>query len=55
MLFGVLTGFLAHAFLAPKASEADQSQQPAEDLRSEIEELKRLVRALTERGAADEV
>jgi voltage-gated potassium channel len=53
-LFGVLTGFLANAFLAPKRSEPDQGQQPADDLRQEIEELKRLVRELGERGAAGE-
>jgi voltage-gated potassium channel Kch len=51
-LFGVLTGFLANAFLAPKQSEADQRQPSEDDLRSEIEELKRLVR---ERGLAGEV
>ncbi len=53
-LFGVLTGFLANAFLAPKTSEPDQGQQPADDLRQEIAELKRLVHELSERGSAGE-
>jgi voltage-gated potassium channel len=53
-LFGVLTGFLANAFLAPKTSEPVQGQQPADDLRQEIEELKRLVRELGERSSAGE-
>jgi voltage-gated potassium channel Kch len=51
-LFGVLTGFLANAFLAPKQTAPDQRQQPSDDLRQEIEELKRLVH---ERGLAGEV
>jgi voltage-gated potassium channel len=51
-LFGVLTGFLANAFLAPKKAEADQGRPSEEDLRLEIEELKHLVRELTERRAA---
>jgi voltage-gated potassium channel len=53
-LFGVLTGFLANAFLAPKQSAPDQSRQSTEDLRSELEELKRLVREIGERGSAGE-
>jgi voltage-gated potassium channel Kch len=51
-LFGVLTGFLANAFLAPKQTAPDQRQQPSDDLMQEIEELKRLVR---ERGLAGDV
>ena len=54
-LFGVLTGFLANAFLAPKRTAPDQGQQPADDLRQEIEELKHLVRELGERGLAGDV
>jgi voltage-gated potassium channel Kch len=54
-LFGVLTGFLANAFLAPKRSEPDQRQQPSDDLRQEIAELKSLVHELSERGLASEV
>jgi voltage-gated potassium channel len=53
-LFGVLTGFLANAFLAPSKSTPDPNGQPAEDLRSEIEELKRLVHELGDRSAAGE-
>jgi voltage-gated potassium channel len=53
-LFGVLTGFLANAFLAPAKSEADEKQQPVDDLRQEVAELKRLVRELGERNAADQ-
>jgi len=53
-LFGVLTGFLANAFLAPTKSTPDPNGQPAEDLRSEIEELKRLVHELGDRSAAGE-
>jgi voltage-gated potassium channel Kch len=51
-LFGVLTGFLANAFLAPKQTAPDQRQRPSDDLMQEIEELKRLVR---ERGLAGDV
>jgi voltage-gated potassium channel len=54
-LFGVLTGFLANAFLAPKRTAPDQGQQPADDLRQEIEELKHLVRELGERGLVGDV
>jgi voltage-gated potassium channel len=53
-LFGVLTGFLANAFLAPRKSTPDPNGQPTEDLRSEIEELKRLVHELGDRSAAGE-
>jgi voltage-gated potassium channel len=53
-LFGVLTGFLANAFLVPKQTAPDQGQQPADDLRQEIEELKRLVHELGDRSAAGE-
>jgi voltage-gated potassium channel Kch len=51
-LFGVLTGFLANVFLAPKQTAPDQRQLPSDDLMQEIEELKRLVR---ERGLAGDV
>jgi voltage-gated potassium channel len=51
-LFGVLTGFLANAFLAPAKAEAEESQPPVDELRQEIEELKRLVLELGERNAA---
>jgi voltage-gated potassium channel len=54
-LFGVLTGFLANAFLAPKRSDTEPPPAPAppptDDLRHEIEELKRLVRELSEQSA----
>jgi voltage-gated potassium channel Kch len=53
-LFGVLTGFLANAFLAPAKAEPEVIQQPADDLRQEIAELKRLVRELGDRDAAGE-
>jgi voltage-gated potassium channel len=53
-LFGVLTGFLANAFLAPRKSTPDPNGQPADDLRSEIEELKRLVHELGDCSAAGE-
>jgi Ion channel len=52
-LFGVLTGFLANAFLVPKKSDLDQNRQASEELRLEIEELKRLVRELGEQVARD--
>jgi voltage-gated potassium channel len=52
-LFGVLTGFLANAFLAPKHAEPDQGRQAAEELRAEVAELKRLVRELGERTSGD--
>jgi Ion transport protein len=52
-LFGVLTGFLANAFLVPKNSELDRNRQASEELRLEIEELKRLVRELGEQVARD--
>jgi voltage-gated potassium channel len=52
-LFGVLTGFLANAFLAPKKAEADESRQPADELRAEIAELKQLVRELGEQVARE--
>lgn len=48
-LFGVLTGFLANAFLAPAKAEPDPNGQPTDEMRQEIEELKRLVRELGER------
>jgi voltage-gated potassium channel Kch len=48
-LFGVLTGFLANAFLAPAKAESDPNDQPTDEMRQEIEELKRLVRELGER------
>jgi voltage-gated potassium channel Kch len=54
-LFGVLTGFLANAFLAPAKAEPEVIQQPADDLRQEIAELKRLVRELGDRDTAGEV
>jgi len=53
-LFGVLTGFLANAFLAPTKAEPEVSRQPSDDLRQEIEDLKRLIRELGERDAAGE-
>jgi voltage-gated potassium channel len=52
-LFGVLTGFLANAFLAPKKAEPDPGRQAAEELRAEVAELKQLVRELGERVAGN--
>jgi voltage-gated potassium channel len=48
-LFGVLTGFLANAFLAPAKAGPDRNAPSSDDLRQEIEELKRLVRELGKR------
>jgi hypothetical protein len=45
-LFGVLTGFLANAFLAPKPTEAGEVKQPAGDLRTEMEDLRQIVEEL---------
>jgi hypothetical protein len=51
-LFGVLTGFLANAFLPPKKAEPDANAPSSDDLRQEIEELKRLGGELAELAAA---
>ncbi|HYJ12497.1 MAG TPA: ion transporter [Thermomicrobiales bacterium] len=50
-LFGVLTGFLTNAFLAPRQATPDQRIEDSSDIRVEIEEIRRLVRELGEQVA----
>jgi voltage-gated potassium channel len=47
-LFGVLTGYITNALLAPKRPKPDQRVDDSSDIRAEMEELKRLVRELGE-------
>ena len=50
-LFGVLTGYVTNAFLAPRRPTPDQRIEDSSDIRVEIEEIKRLVRELGEQVA----
>jgi voltage-gated potassium channel len=50
-LFGVLTGYVTNAFLAPKRAKPGQPTENASDIRVEIEEIKRLVQELGEQVA----
>ena len=45
-LFGVLTGFIANLFLAPRRGKQDRPTEPAPDLRPELDELRRLIAEL---------
>ncbi len=53
-LFGVLTGFLANLFLAPRRTQKHESASEAADLRSQIEELRYLITELREQAVAVE-
>ena len=50
-LFGVLTGYVTNAFLAPRKPRSGPGPEVESDLRSEIEELKRLVREIGDQVA----
>jgi voltage-gated potassium channel len=50
-LFGVLTGYVTNAFLAPRKPKSEPVPEVESDLRSEIEELKRLVREIGDQVA----
>ena len=45
-LFGVITGFLANLFLAPRRAQKEQLPDPGADLRLELSELRRVIEGL---------
>jgi voltage-gated potassium channel len=53
-LFGVLTGFVTNTLLAPRQAKPDRHTEDSGDIRVEIEELKRLVRELSEQAASQD-
>jgi len=53
-LFGVLTGFLANLFLAPRRSRKQESMNEAAELRLQIDELRRLIADLRAQVVAGE-
>ena len=51
VLFGALTAFLANAFIRPPANEGASAGADHADLRAELAEIRRELRALRDEGA----
>jgi hypothetical protein len=51
VLFGALTAFLANAFIRPRANEGASAGADQADLRAELAEIRRELRALRDKGA----